>query len=77
MKVAAWEVKRRRAKIESSQKYKETVQSAQQPLGDGEEKNSLILQDGLDHSLCDDKAVWVHHAVLSANLSCTPESREP
>lgn len=44
-------------------------------FGDRKEKNSLILQDGVDHCLCNDKAVWVHHAILSTNLSCKSRER--
>lgn len=40
------------------------------------EKSSLILQDGFDHRLCNDEAVWIHHAILSTDLSCTYRSSE-
>lgn len=36
-------------------------------------RNSLLLQDGEYYQLCNDKAVWVHHAILSTYLSCTDE----
>lgn len=35
------------------------------------DRNSLLLQDAEDDRLRDDKAVWVHHAILSAYLSYT------
>lgn len=44
--------------------------------GDRKEKNPLILQDGFHHCLGNDKAVWVHHAILSTNLSCAHKSKE-
>lgn len=36
-----------------------------------ENEYSLLLQDGEDYRLCNDKAVWVHHAVLATYLSYT------
>lgn len=34
------------------------------------DRDSLLLQDGKDDRLCEDKAVWIHHAILSTYLSC-------
>lgn len=39
----------------------------------GIDRNSLLLQDGEDYWLCNDEAVWVHHAILSTYLSYTEE----
>lgn len=40
------------------------------------DRNSLLLQDGEGYRLCNDKAVWVHHAILSTYLSYTDKRQE-
>lgn len=39
------------------------------------DRNSLLLQDSEGYRLCNDKAVWVHHAIFSTNLSYTKQKR--
>lgn len=43
--------------------------------GKRKQNNSLFLQDGFDNRLCNHKAVWVHHAILSTDLSCAYKNR--
>lgn len=68
--------KREQLKLNLLQNTREPCREANNFSGERKEKNSLILQDGFDHCLCNDKAVGVHHAILSTNLSCTYKSRE-